>query len=88
MLGRRDGTIPPEPASLGRLFLSEGTSYTGDKRPFPCSLHILLIFVVDRSVLFNLRLIKILENHEAKVSSTKQAHPHVSPRVSSVHTPW
>ena len=80
---------PPESASKGRLSLSEGTSYIVNKGLFTShSLHIFLTFLVDSSFLFNLQLIKILENFKAGFSSTKQTHARVSPRASSVHLPW
>lgn len=63
---------PPESASQGRPSLSEGTGYTGDEGQFPPhGLHIFLIFLVDRSFLFNLQLIGILKIFEAELSSTK-----------------
>lgn len=80
---------PPESASKGRLSLSEGTGYIGNKGLFTShSLHIFLTFLVDSSFLFNLQLLKILENFKAGFFSTKQTHARLSARASSVHSPW
>lgn len=79
----------PQISFLGRPHLSGGTSYTGNKGLFAShSLHILLPFLVDRSFLFTLQPIQILDNFKAGSFSRKQTPPHTIPRAASVHTPW